>query len=140
MHGYVVCFVASWSVVLDDARVLHTALVFFFFFLCNIHITFWWISGANPRYPLISELRNILIDSYYGRPYVETWERIGERKPSDASMNSELSYTILSAPPVAAAAAAAAPVDETPRVMANPKQKWGEKKKKKKIPRYPAYE
>ncbi|MFZ0743741.1 MAG: bifunctional acetaldehyde-CoA/alcohol dehydrogenase [Terracidiphilus sp.] len=28
-------------------------------------------SGANPRYPLMSELRSILLDSYYGRPFVE---------------------------------------------------------------------
>ena len=33
-------------------------------------------TGANPRYPLISELRNILLDSYYGRPYVEEYERM----------------------------------------------------------------
>ena len=26
-------------------------------------------TGANPRFPLISELRQILLDSYYGRPY-----------------------------------------------------------------------
>jgi acetaldehyde dehydrogenase/alcohol dehydrogenase len=32
-------------------------------------------TGANPRYPLISELRQILIDSYYGRNYVESYER-----------------------------------------------------------------
>lgn len=29
-------------------------------------------TGANPRYPLISELRAILLDSYYGREFVET--------------------------------------------------------------------
>lgn len=27
--------------------------------------------GANPRYPLISELKQILLDTYYGRDYVE---------------------------------------------------------------------
>jgi acetaldehyde dehydrogenase/alcohol dehydrogenase len=32
-------------------------------------------TGANPRYPLISELKNILLDSYYGRAYVEAYER-----------------------------------------------------------------
>lgn len=26
-------------------------------------------TGANPRFPLISELRQLLLDSYYGRPY-----------------------------------------------------------------------
>jgi acetaldehyde dehydrogenase/alcohol dehydrogenase len=29
-------------------------------------------TGANPRYPLIGELRAILLDSYYGREFVET--------------------------------------------------------------------
>jgi len=29
-------------------------------------------TGANPRYPLISELKQVLLDSYYGRPYVES--------------------------------------------------------------------
>ena len=28
-------------------------------------------TGANPRYPLIAELKQILLDSYYGRPFVE---------------------------------------------------------------------
>lgn len=28
-------------------------------------------TGANPRFPLISELRTLLVDSYYGRPFVE---------------------------------------------------------------------
>ncbi|XLM21525.1 bifunctional acetaldehyde-CoA/alcohol dehydrogenase [Chromobacterium piscinae] len=32
-------------------------------------------TGANPRYPLISELKQLLLDSYYGRPYKEAWER-----------------------------------------------------------------
>ncbi|BCL75304.1 aldehyde-alcohol dehydrogenase [Jeongeupia sp. HS-3] len=32
-------------------------------------------TGANPRYPLISELKQLLLDSYYGRPYVESYER-----------------------------------------------------------------
>ena len=26
-------------------------------------------TGANPRYPLIAELKQILLDTYYGRPY-----------------------------------------------------------------------
>jgi acetaldehyde dehydrogenase/alcohol dehydrogenase len=29
-------------------------------------------SGANPRFPLISELRQLLLDSYYGREFQET--------------------------------------------------------------------
>jgi acetaldehyde dehydrogenase/alcohol dehydrogenase len=32
-------------------------------------------TGANPRYPLIKELRAVLEDSYYGRPFVELTER-----------------------------------------------------------------
>lgn len=32
-------------------------------------------TGANPRYPLISEIKQILLDSYYGRNYVESYER-----------------------------------------------------------------
>ncbi|WP_321901406.1 bifunctional acetaldehyde-CoA/alcohol dehydrogenase [Paraburkholderia tropica] len=32
-------------------------------------------TGANPRYPLIAEIRQLLLDSYYGRPYVE---RVGD--------------------------------------------------------------
>jgi acetaldehyde dehydrogenase / alcohol dehydrogenase len=33
-------------------------------------------TGANPRFPLISEIRQLLLDSYYGRAYVETYERV----------------------------------------------------------------
>ncbi|WP_387689135.1 bifunctional acetaldehyde-CoA/alcohol dehydrogenase [Photorhabdus sp. RM71S] len=29
-------------------------------------------TGANPRYPLISELKQLLLDSYYGREFTET--------------------------------------------------------------------
>ena len=36
-------------------------------------------TGTNPRFPLISELRQLLIDSYYGRAYVESYLR--EVKP-----------------------------------------------------------
>jgi acetaldehyde dehydrogenase/alcohol dehydrogenase len=32
-------------------------------------------TGANPRYPLISEFRAILLDSFYGRKFVELTER-----------------------------------------------------------------
>ncbi|WP_341677816.1 bifunctional acetaldehyde-CoA/alcohol dehydrogenase [Niveibacterium sp. SC-1] len=35
-------------------------------------------TGANPRYPLISELKQLLLDSYYGRAYVEPYERLTE--------------------------------------------------------------
>lgn len=32
-------------------------------------------TGANPRFPLISELKQLLLDSYYGRAYVEPYQR-----------------------------------------------------------------
>ena len=32
-------------------------------------------TGANPRYPLIDELKAILLDSYYGVPFVELYAR-----------------------------------------------------------------
>lgn len=32
-------------------------------------------TGTNPRFPLISELKAILLDTYYGRPFVEASER-----------------------------------------------------------------
>jgi acetaldehyde dehydrogenase/alcohol dehydrogenase len=32
-------------------------------------------TGANPRYPLIEEFRAILLDSFYGRPFVELTDR-----------------------------------------------------------------
>jgi acetaldehyde dehydrogenase/alcohol dehydrogenase len=34
-------------------------------------------TGANPRYPLIEEFRAILLDSFYGRSFVELTERAG---------------------------------------------------------------
>jgi len=36
-------------------------------------------TGANPRYPLISELKDVLVASFYGKAYVE-----GEEKPAKA--------------------------------------------------------
>jgi acetaldehyde dehydrogenase / alcohol dehydrogenase len=32
-------------------------------------------TGANPRYPLVAEIRQLLLDSYYGRAYAEPRER-----------------------------------------------------------------
>lgn len=32
-------------------------------------------TGTNPRFPLISELRQLLLDSYYGRAYTESYLR-----------------------------------------------------------------
>ncbi|GLU30197.1 bifunctional acetaldehyde-CoA/alcohol dehydrogenase [Trinickia caryophylli] len=31
-------------------------------------------TGANPRYPLMSELRQLLLDSYYGRRYIDAYD------------------------------------------------------------------
>jgi len=61
-------------------------------------------TGANPRYPLISELKDILVDSYYGRPYVESYERMGRRKFScdsiatDDTVDTAADYTVLTPP------------------------------------------
>lgn len=35
-------------------------------------------TGANPRFPLISELKQLLLDSYYGRPFMEIHEHEAE--------------------------------------------------------------
>lgn len=37
-------------------------------------------TGANPRYPLISELKQLLFDSYYGVPYHDKDENAGKGK------------------------------------------------------------
>jgi acetaldehyde dehydrogenase/alcohol dehydrogenase len=42
-------------------------------------------TGANPRYPLIAEFRAILLDSYYGKPFVE----LTDRKESTATAEAE---------------------------------------------------
>jgi len=42
-------------------------------------------TGANPRYPLISELKQVLLDSYYGRPYVESYERGEEETKAEVA-------------------------------------------------------
>jgi len=49
-------------------------------------------TGANPRYPLFSELRNILLDSQYGRPSVEEYERGGMTQSESCN-----SFTVLTA-------------------------------------------
>ncbi|MGB1279978.1 MAG: bifunctional acetaldehyde-CoA/alcohol dehydrogenase, partial [Vibrio cyclitrophicus] len=49
-------------------------------------------TGANPRYPLITELKEVLTTSYFGQPYVEgeTFEgttvilKKADQKPADA--------------------------------------------------------
>jgi len=37
-------------------------------------------TGANPRFPLISELKQLLLDSFYGRPYVEAYLRTQDKQ------------------------------------------------------------
>jgi len=44
-------------------------------------------TGANPRFPLISELKQLLLDSYYGRPYVEAYVR--EEKEAKVAAKAE---------------------------------------------------
>ncbi|WP_434524683.1 bifunctional acetaldehyde-CoA/alcohol dehydrogenase [Photorhabdus asymbiotica] len=39
-------------------------------------------TGANPRYPLISELKQLLLDSYYGREFTETITTPQETQPT----------------------------------------------------------
>ncbi len=41
-------------------------------------------TGANPRYPLISELKQLLIDSYYGDKYLESYERDDKQHQPEA--------------------------------------------------------
>ncbi|VUT03658.1 Aldehyde-alcohol dehydrogenase [Klebsiella huaxiensis] len=41
-------------------------------------------TGANPRYPLISELKQLLLDSYYGNKYEEKLPAAAAEKPSKA--------------------------------------------------------
>jgi acetaldehyde dehydrogenase/alcohol dehydrogenase len=42
-------------------------------------------TGANPRYPLIAEFRAILLDSFYGQPFVELTERSSIESPAVAT-------------------------------------------------------
>ncbi|AIR68009.1 bifunctional acetaldehyde-CoA/alcohol dehydrogenase [Dickeya fangzhongdai] len=42
-------------------------------------------TGANPRYPLIAELKQILLDSFYGRPFVEHAVTESKATPAAAS-------------------------------------------------------
>ncbi|PWC39757.1 hypothetical protein TSO352_06570 [Azospirillum sp. TSO35-2] len=44
-------------------------------------------TGANPRFPLVAEIKQLLLDSYYGRAYVERTEADGAApaKPSVVS-------------------------------------------------------
>ena len=67
-------------------------------------------TGANPRYPLIKELKAILLDSFYGRPFVELADRVGETasagilaakaKPVDAKVSVKVKMKHEAATPV----------------------------------------
>ena len=48
-------------------------------------------TGANPRFPLISELKQIMVDSYYGRPFIEAYEReeAKRREQEQASLSAK---------------------------------------------------
>lgn len=39
-------------------------------------------TGANPRYPLISELKQILMDTFYGREFSESHEVEAVKAPA----------------------------------------------------------
>ncbi|HYD68524.1 bifunctional acetaldehyde-CoA/alcohol dehydrogenase [Azospirillum sp.] len=41
-------------------------------------------TGANPRFPLVAEIRQLLLDSYYGRAYVEPSEQEDAAAPVKA--------------------------------------------------------
>jgi acetaldehyde dehydrogenase / alcohol dehydrogenase len=43
-------------------------------------------TGANPRFPLMSELKQLLIDSYYGRPFVEAYNRYDDAPEGEAEI------------------------------------------------------
>ncbi|GAA0536490.1 acetaldehyde dehydrogenase/alcohol dehydrogenase [Rhizomicrobium palustre] len=44
-------------------------------------------TGANPRFPLMSELKQILLDSYYGRAYVDTYDKNSTEDIDSAVVN-----------------------------------------------------
>jgi acetaldehyde dehydrogenase/alcohol dehydrogenase len=46
-------------------------------------------TGANPRYPLISELKQLLLDSYYGRSWCEAHLREAATAPVEAVVSAK---------------------------------------------------
>jgi acetaldehyde dehydrogenase/alcohol dehydrogenase len=58
-------------------------------------------TGANPRYPLIAEFRAILLDSFYGKPFVELTERVENtsevpvQKTKAAKVDAKVSVTVV---------------------------------------------
>jgi len=44
-------------------------------------------TGANPRFPLVAELKAILLDSYYGRPFSE--DHLHDRSEDDSTVQAE---------------------------------------------------
>ena len=52
-------------------------------------------TGANPRYPLISELKQILLDTYYGRDYVEG-ETVAKKEAAPAKAEKKAKNCLIS--------------------------------------------
>lgn len=53
-------------------------------------------TGANPRYPLISELKQLLLDSYYGREFNEhPVAEVKEAKPAKKAVRNNSAISVL---------------------------------------------
>jgi acetaldehyde dehydrogenase/alcohol dehydrogenase len=61
-------------------------------------------TGANPRYPLIAEIRQILLASYYGHPYTEEVDHSAKKAPGKKSGKKNAANRPASQPSVAAVA------------------------------------
>ena len=46
-------------------------------------------TGANPRYPLISELKDVLLASYYGTAYVDTIDAPAKKEEKKTEKKAE---------------------------------------------------
>ncbi|MNI38355.1 Aldehyde-alcohol dehydrogenase [compost metagenome] len=46
-------------------------------------------TGANPRYPLIAEIRDVLIASYHGEAYVEEQDKPAAKEPRVVPMKAK---------------------------------------------------
>ena len=55
-------------------------------------------TGANPRYPLIAEIKQLLLDSYYGRPYTEDVGHSAKSTPATKGDTTAPSDTTAPAP------------------------------------------
>ena len=61
-------------------------------------------TGANPRYPLIAEIKQILLASYYGQPYTEEVDHSAKKAPGKKSGKKKLAKRPDVPPAVAAIA------------------------------------